>query len=224
MNPQALSEGLAQWLCIVVIITVHEFGHAWMATRCGDDTARLLGRLTLNPLAHIDPIGTVALPLLALVLILTGSGQIASFIIGWGKPVPFNPGNLRRRGIDDMLIAMAGPAMNVLLTILVMVLMRALQFSHSPSTESVIVTISEALFMMARISMFLCFFNLMPIPPLDGSHVLRYFTGMGYETYMNLSRFGFIVIILVIQIPQVNGFLAAATSGSIRLLVQLLKF
>ena len=120
MDPQVLTQGIAQWLCIVVIITLHEFGHAWMATRCGDDTARLLGRVTLNPLAHIDPIGTVALPLLALLLTAGGAGAAAGFIIGWGKPVPFNPQNLKRRGLDDVLIAMAGPAMNVVLTVVVM--------------------------------------------------------------------------------------------------------
>jgi Zn-dependent protease len=86
MNPQALLEGLASYLCIVIIITVHEFGHAVAAVRLGDDTPRLQGRVTLNPIAHMDPIGTVALPLLAMILGAMGSG-LAGFIIGWGRPV-----------------------------------------------------------------------------------------------------------------------------------------
>jgi Zn-dependent protease len=217
-------EGLAQWLCLVVIITVHEFGHAWMATRCGDDTARLQGRLTLNPMAHIDMIGTVVLPLLALVLSLTGAGAIASFIIGWGKPVPFNPANLRRRGIDDMLIAMAGPAMNVLITIAVMLVLRISLFAYSDSTAAAIGTLADATKMMAFISMYLCFFNLMPIPPLDGSHVMRYLSGMGYESYLNLCRYGIVIVILVIQIPAVQYVLEIATRGSLQLFYRLLKF
>ena len=217
-------EGLAQWLCVVVIITVHEFGHAWMATRCGDDTARLQGRLTLNPLSHIDTIGTVVLPLLSLLLRLTGAGAISSFIIGWGKPVPFNPANLRRRGIDDMLIAMAGPAMNVLITIAVMLILRIALFAHSPSTDAAIGTLADAAMMMARISMYLCFFNLMPIPPLDGSHVMRYLSGMGYESYLNLCRFGVVIVILVIQIPAGQHVLLIATEASLQLFVRLLRF
>ena len=108
-----LSVGLAQYLCVVVIITFHEFGHAWMASRCGDDTARHEGRVTLNPLAHIDPIGTVLIPLLVLWLAMSGQGKLASFIIGWGRPVPVNPFNLRHRVRDDILVSMAGPAMKI---------------------------------------------------------------------------------------------------------------
>jgi Zn-dependent protease len=86
MSPQAFFDGLASYLCIVIIITVHEFGHAVAAVRLGDDTPRLQGRVTLNPIAHMDPIGTVALPILAMILGMMGSG-LAGFIIGWGKPV-----------------------------------------------------------------------------------------------------------------------------------------
>src|SRR6185436_3393621 len=114
MDQKALFEGLAAFLCTIVIITFHEFGHAWAAWRCGDDTARLQGRVTLNPVAHMDLIGTVVLPLLAVLLRASGSG-LAGFIIGWGKPVPVNILRLRRRGLDDMLVAMAGPMMNVLI-------------------------------------------------------------------------------------------------------------
>lgn len=216
--------GLAEWLCVVVIITVHEFGHAWMATRCGDDTARLQGRVTLNPLSHIDPIGTVILPLLALLLRLSGEVAISTWIIGWGRPVPFNPANLRRRGIDDMLIAMAGPAMNIVITIVVMLTLRVALFADNETTAKALETMGEATLMMARISMYLCFFNLIPIPPLDGSHVLRYFSGMSYESYQNLSRYGIVIVILVIQIPAVQYVLELATRGSIQLIVRLLDF
>ena len=117
MNLNQLTEALAGYLCVVVVITLHEFGHAWMAWRCGDPTAKSLGRVSLNPVAHIDPIGTVALPFIAIFLGLAGYGQVASFIIGWGKPVPVNYTNLRNVDRDSLLIAMAGPAMNVVLTL-----------------------------------------------------------------------------------------------------------
>src|SRR4030095_10941627 len=121
MNLNQLTEALAQYLCVIIVITLHEFGHAWMAMRCGDDTAKSLGRVSLNPLAHIDMIGTVALPLIAIFLSLSGYGQVASFIIGWGKPVPVNYNNLRNVDRDSLLVAMAGPAMNVVLTVIVAV-------------------------------------------------------------------------------------------------------
>src|ERR1043165_3100390 len=102
----ALREGLANYVCMVIVITLHEFGHAWTASRCGDDTARSLGRVTINPLAHIDLIGTVLLPLLALGLSLSGYANIAGGIIGWGKPVPVNYANLRKTDRDALLVAM----------------------------------------------------------------------------------------------------------------------
>jgi len=217
MNWHELSHGLASYLCVVLIITVHEFGHAWMANRCGDDTARLLGRITLNPVAHIDLVGTVILPLLVVVLIATGSGGVASFIIGWGKPVPVNPFNFRYRIRDDILVAMAGPAMNVVLAIIAMGVAR-IAFAADVSI------IVEAAFNLTIISMFLCFFTLMPVPPLDGSHVMKYLVGLSHETFMNLCRYGFFIVIVLIQIPFVRRILANATEGSFEMLHRLYRF
>src|SRR5208282_5455317 len=113
MDANHIIDGLIFYLGLVILLTFHEFAHAWAAWKLGDDTARLQGRLSLNPIVHIDPIGTVALPLLMIFL----SPGIGRFLIGWAKPVPFNPANLRNRWRDEMLIAMAGPAMNILLAI-----------------------------------------------------------------------------------------------------------
>jgi len=222
MDPQVLTQGIAQWLCIVVIITLHEFGHAWMATRCGDDTARMLGRVTLNPLAHIDPIGTVALPLLALFLTVGGAGAAAGFIIGWGKPVPFNPQNLKRRGLDDVFIAMAGPAMNVVLTVIAMGIWRVSMLAAGGHAEGGAAgSIMQAAAMMALLSMYLFFFNLIPVPPLDGSHLLRYFSGMTYETYSNIARYGFFIIIILVQIQPVRAALSTATFFTLSMFMKL---
>ena len=211
MNLDVLSQGLSGYLCVVLIITVHEFGHAWMASRCGDDTARLLGRVTLNPAAHIDPLGTVLLPLLAVFLSASGNAGVAGFIIGWGKPVPVNIGNLRHRVRDDILVSMAGPAMNIVIALAAMLLGRI-------ALAAEMTLIVEATMMMTIISMFLFFFNLIPIPPLDGSRVMRHVVGMGEEAYANLTRYGFFILIIAIQIPAVQKGLGLATRLSVAFL------
>jgi Zn-dependent protease len=217
MNWNLLSEGLAQYLCVVVVITIHEFGHAWMSSRCGDDTARSLGRVTLNPLAHIDPIGTVALPLIAILLTVMGSGNIANFIIGWGKPVPVNYLNLRNVDRDSLLVAMAGPAMNVILTMIVLLIVRVAMIGS-------LTFVGEAGIMIATISMFLFFFNLIPVPPLDGSHILRFLSRMSWETFWNISRFGFFIVIILIQLDPVRRYLSFGTAYSIRAMGTLVGF
>jgi Zn-dependent protease len=199
-----IADGLIFYLGLVILLTFHEFAHGWMAWKLGDHTAKALGRLTLNPIAHIDPIGTVLLPL----FMIFGPAGLTRFAIGWAKPVPFNPANLRNRWRDEMLIAMAGPAMNIILAVALVAFARvAVMFGSGAMTE---------LFLqMAGLSLMLCFFNLIPIPPLDGSHVMRNLTGMGYETYMNLCRFGFIGIIIVINLPFVREVLGFVTYGTL---------
>ncbi|MBI3882207.1 MAG: site-2 protease family protein [Verrucomicrobia bacterium] len=215
MNETALIDGLIGYLCFIPILTFHEFAHAWVAMRCGDDTAKSLGRVTLNPIAHIDPIGTVALPLLAVFLSASGSGA-ASFIIGWGKPVPVNPYNLRNRRADDTWVALAGPVMNVMLAVAVFAIAKAGLIAGLPVVADVCVK-------LAVVSLFLCFFNLLPIPPLDGSHVVKNFIGMSEETYANLCRFGFIAVIIVIQFKPVNRFLGHLTFETIAFLAAVFR-
>jgi Zn-dependent protease len=200
-------EGLISYLGLIILLTFHEFGHAWAALKCGDDTARLQGRVSLNPVVHIDPIGTVLLPLLMIFL----SPGISRFMIGWAKPVPVNPHNLRNPRWDDILVTMAGPAMNLVLAVALVALARAGLLAH-------LEPMADICWRFASLSLLLCFFNLIPIPPLDGSHVLRNLTGMSYETYWQLSRFGFIAVILALQIPFVREALGFAVGGTLLLL------
>jgi Zn-dependent protease len=204
MDANHIVDGLIFYIGLVVLLTFHEFAHAWAGWKCGDPTAKALGRLSLNPLVHIDPIGTVLLPL----VMIFASPTIGRFLVGWAKPVPFNPANLGNRWRDEMLIAMAGPAMNIILAVALVAFARiAVMFGSDAATE---------LFLqMAQLSLLLCFFNLIPIPPLDGSHVLRNLSGMSYETYMNLCRFGFIGIIIVINLPFVREALGVVTNGTL---------
>lgn len=201
MDPRELIDGLLMYLGLLVLLTFHEFGHAWTAWRCGDDTARLQGRVSLNPLVHIDPIGTVIVPLVAIVLHF-------GFFIGWAKPVPVNPNNLRNPKGDDLLVTLAGPWMNLLLGVVLVGLMRVGLMVHS-------LNMVELCERMAGLSLLLCFFNLIPIPPLDGSQVVRVLTNMSYETYHNIARFGFLILIVILQFPAVNNTLMHVTQTSL---------
>ena len=209
MDSNQLADGLIQYLMLIGLLTFHEFGHAWTAWKCGDDTARLQGRVSLNPLVHIDPIGTVLLPLI--MIFMPGAGR---FLIGWAKPVPVNPYNLRNKNRDDILVTMAGPAMNLLLAIGLMAMARAGIIFHS---EAVISLCIQA----AALSLVLCFFNLIPVPPLDGSQVMRVLTGMSYETFASYARYGFIIVIVLLNIPQVRDTLNAVTYGTLFLLARI---
>lgn len=200
MEWNQLIDGLMLYIGLLVLLTFHEYGHAWMASRCGDDTARLQGRCSLNPLVHIDPIGTVILPLL--MIFLPGAGR---FLVGWAKPVPVNPHNLSHPRRDEILVAMAGPVMNVLLGIALLGLARVCGMVGAGA-------MAGFLGEMAYLSLLLCFFNLIPIPPLDGSYILRYVTGMSYETYSRIAQYGFILLIVVLQIPGVREVLRWVTT------------
>jgi len=210
MSSNAIIDGLIFYLGLIVLLTFHEYGHAWMASKCGDDTAKDQGRCSLNPMVHIDPIGTVLMPLLMIGLSIAGSG-LAGFLIGWAKPVPVNIHNLRNPKLDDILISMAGPWMNVLLAVVLMGLARV---AVAAGSEDLAVLAAQ----IARLSLLLCFFNLIPIPPLDGSHVLRVVTGMSYETYWQFARFGFLLVIIAMQMPFVVQPLNYVTNTSWRVI------
>jgi len=155
-------------------IILHEISHGYVAYRLGDPTAKYEGRLTLNPISHIDPIGTILLPILTL--------YTAGFVLGWAKPVPYNPYNLKNPQRDSIYIALAGPLTNILL-----VLIFTFLYKIFPSN----------IFLFGlRINLVLAFFNLLPIPPLDGSKILL--TKIPLEIYRYLEIYGFIFIIIFV--------------------------
>ncbi|TAL04474.1 MAG: site-2 protease family protein [Verrucomicrobia bacterium] len=206
MEMQTIIDGLLMYVGLVVLLTFHEFGHAWMAWKCGDDTAKSMGRCSLNPLVHIDLIGTVLLPLV--MIFLPGAGR---FLVGWAKPVPVNISNLRNPRWDDILVSLAGPWMNLALAVGLMLLARVGMIADVETLKTLCTN-------LAGLSLILCFFNLIPIPPLDGSQVVRALTGMSYETYAKLARFGFIAVILVLNIPFVRPLLSNVTNSSLRII------
>lgn len=206
MDSNALVDGLIMYIGFVILLTFHEFGHAWMALKCGDDTAQSEGRVSLNPLVHIDLIGTVIIPGAAIFMMATGAVG-TGFLIGWARPVPVNPNNLRNPRLDDILITLAGPWMNVLLAVALVGLARVGQVTNVPE----MVTACNS---MALLSLFLCFFNLLPIPPLDGSHVFRSVMNISYDAYYAFARYGFLILIVVIQLPYVQRILGTLTFRS----------
>lgn len=205
MDTGALIDGLLMFLAFVAFVALHEFAHAWTADRCGDDTPRLQGRLTLDPLAHIDWIGTVILPLALVLMAAAGGGQM---LLGWGKPVQVNLNNFRVRRRDDILVSVAGPFMNLLIVIALLGLLRILRFAGIYSAD-------HAIFDMAQLSMFLCFFNLLPVPPLDGGHILRNLVGISDEAYAAMSRYSFLFFIMIMRSQAVGDFLSMVTNSAL---------
>ena len=177
MNYQAALTNVALlWL----LTTPHEFAHAWVATKLGDDTPRLQGRVTLNPLAHVDWIGTVLLPA---VTSLVGAG-----FLGWGKPVSTNPSKLRG-GLNGMaIVALAGPASNVVFAV-VLAAVAAATANANP-------TVANFASQGVMLSLYLALFNLIPIPPLDGSKLLLA-ARIPVQIYSAVARYGFLVLIVL---------------------------
>ena len=215
LDSAALLQGLLIYLCFIPVLTFHEFAHAWTSWKCGDDTAKNLGRVSLNPIVHMELIGTVVLPLVAIFLSVSGS-VLSGFIIGWGKPVPVDLNNLRNPRRDDTLIALAGPGMNLVLAVLCMGIAKIgfmLKGGGINETGEMLVRMG---LILVQVNLILAFFNLLPIPPLDGSHVLWNALGLSYETYIRIVQSGFslILVIVVINIPGVRHFLFQATMVS----------
>ena len=185
-------EILSVILIFLPAVTIHEFAHGWMANKLGDSTAKNAGRLTLNPLAHIDPVGTIILPAM---LILSGS----RLIFGWAKPVPVNFSNLDNPRRDMIWVGLAGPGANVLLALAVSLIIRSGLLSPA---------LTSLLIMIILINLVLAVFNLIPIPPLDGSRVL-----MGLlpprqaYAYSKIEPYGFFIIIALLWMGLLKSVL-----------------
>src|SRR6476469_4396256 len=158
---------------LLLAISAHEAAHAWMSYKFGDDTARLLGRVTLNPVAHTDPIGTLLIPI---VNFLMGVGGARFFLIGWGKPTPVNPLRWRNKDLANVMVSIAGILANLIIAIVALGLMYLGDFLHLFGSESVLSSFEEPivlfLFTAYSLNVALAFFNLLPFPPLDGSKIL----------------------------------------------------
>ncbi len=190
-----LETRLFLYIVIVFSAVIHEYSHGWMAYRLGDSTAKDAGRLTLNPLAHIDPIGTVILPLF---LLLTGG-----IFLGWAKPVPYNPYNLEDKKYGSLKVAIAGPGSNFILAIIFGLGARFLsQASISPA-------FIEGLLLVTYVNIFLGLFNLLPVPPLDGSKVFADLFPNQWRTFLKTGFLGIIIAIFIAMtlLPPIAQFI-----------------
>lgn len=188
---------------LVISVIIHEVAHGVAANLLGDPTARMAGRLTLNPIPHIDPIGSIFVPL---ILSLLPGG----IIIGWAKPVPYNPYNLRAKRWGPALVAGAGPVVNIILALLTTLALRgsfALGLSLSAATLSFLSSI-------VLINLILAFFNLIPIPPLDGSRILTALLPYRYRYIMDgLERYGlFLIIVALLLWGQIASLVFTLTA------------
>jgi Zn-dependent protease len=187
---------IAAGIILLVSFPVHEFAHAYVAYRLGDGTAKMFGRLTLNPIAHFDPIGG----LLLLASSLTGFG------IGWAKPTPVNPANLRGGHDSEGIVAFAGPAANLVLAAIGAIPFRLLVAARQGGTDVPVIVLQVAAYFVL-INVALMIFNLVPVPPLDGSKVL--FSFMSPRQVLQyrpvLEQYGFILLIFVAFVPLLPG-------------------
>jgi Zn-dependent protease len=186
-----VAQVLIAFSVLLFSLTVHELAHAWTADRLGDPTARMLGRVSLNPLVHADPIGTVVFPLVAM---FTGAP-----LIGWAKPVPVNIARLPRHRRDFMVVAAAGPASNLVMAFSAAVVLSALPISPALGEPSLSAPVANLLSMAVRLNLLLAVFNMLPIPPLDGGNVLSGLLPRNMaERFDQIRPYGFILLYAVI--------------------------
>lgn len=197
-----------QFIALILCVALHEFGHAWAADKRGDPLPRAQGRVTLNPAAHIDPLGTLLLPGLMIFGPLFFGGMPFG-LIGWGKPVQISLPNPKTRKKDDILITLAGPGMNfalALISALVLGVLGGLRFAEVAAIPDSVLTFF-LLFIMMNCG--LGIFNLIPLPPLDGSHLMRHAVGMTEETFRKIARNAWWILLLAINVPPENPILIA---------------
>jgi Zn-dependent protease len=204
-TPLGLLRIALQVLIVLFSLSIHESAHAWMADKLGDSTGRMLGRITLNPIPHIDLIGTILLPL---VMALAGGP-----IFGWAKPVPVITRNFRHIRRDGALVGAAGPASNLLLamvsTVVMAVTMAVMGKEAFFSQWQVVDTLPNWMFQLALINLILAAFNFIPIPPLDGSWVLSaLLPGSLGRAYDEVRRFGPILLLILFLTPLLNLILS----------------
>jgi Zn-dependent protease len=202
MTPRFV-EILYQMIAFLFAISVHESAHAWTASQCGDPTARMLGRVSLNPIRHIDPIGTILLPLVAAI-----SGIP---LLGWAKPTPVDPRNFKHPMRDDILTSVAGPISNFIVATAAFLLLGGISLSSvagrdlvmglvaggdGSGSNSILAPAGVLLFELMYINIVLAVFNLIPVPPLDGSHVLRHFlSDSARMVYDRIGIFGLLALV-----------------------------
>jgi Zn-dependent protease len=224
MTPRTV-EIIYQMIAFLFAISVHESAHAWTASRCGDPTARMLGRVSLNPIRHIDPVGTILLPLIAALSHIP--------LLGWAKPTPVDPRNFRHPMLDDILTSVAGPVSNFIVATGALLLLGGISLAsatghtvvmglvaggNGAAADSALTPAAMLLFELMFINIVLAVFNLIPVPPLDGSHVLRHF--LPEPVQMLYDRIGIFALLALVYLG--GGLLSGLIRPFVRLYISIL--
>ena len=182
---------------LLLAISAHEAAHAWMSYKFGDDTAYLLGRVTLNPVAHTDPIGTLLIPIVSFIATSSGVGFVP--LIGWGKPTPVNPLRWRNKDLANIMVSLAGIMANLIIAILALVAIKIAQKTEVLAIGGSLGSFAEPVGLLLQqallLNLSLAVFNLLPIPPLDGSKILYTFLPASAQPALEtIERFSFLIL------------------------------
>jgi Zn-dependent protease len=222
MEAGLLGHLVVYMVVLLLAISAHEASHAWMSYRFGDDTARLLGRITLNPAAHIDPIGTLLIPIAGFILSNMGGVGASIPLIGWGKPTPVNPLRWRNKDLANVMVSAAGIMANLFIAICAFIIIKVLlmtgSFQSMPESIQEPVTIFLTYLLTMNVS--LAVFNLLPFPPLDGSKILETFLPASAQPVLAvLEQHGYIILMLLMYV----GFFSAIIRPIMSLVFYLLR-
>ncbi|HEX6730173.1 MAG TPA: site-2 protease family protein [Pyrinomonadaceae bacterium] len=201
MSVEELVPRLVIYMVVLLLaISAHEAAHAWMSYKFGDDTARLLGRITLNPVAHIDPIGTLLIPIVSFILSSMGGGALAALLIGWGKPTPVNPLRWKNKDLANIMVSLAGIFANLFIAIIGFVVLKIifLMGGFGIVSDSMREPVRLFLFYLLFMNVSLAVFNLLPFPPLDGSKILySVLPARAHGFLAVLEQYGFMILIIL---------------------------
>jgi Zn-dependent protease len=189
---------------LLLAISAHEAAHAWMSHKFGDDTAYLLGRVTLNPVKHTDPIGTLLIPIVSFIFAAVGGPLAGIPLIGWGKPTPVNPLRWRNKDVANVMVSIAGILANLTIAIIALVLIKVAQYSGLFGEGGALAGITEPVATLLQFALSmnlgLAIFNLLPVPPLDGSKILYTILPASAQPTLELmERFSFLILIIIIK-------------------------